>query len=366
MTHHRFHYRITMPRRMTAIGRPILALLLVAVMTLAGRGDELTKASWDWPNTEVMRTALDEWLVDRELSPEARQQIEKIWNAYQPQVAPATNAAHLLEAIVDTVSVALPAAAPLIERARQTQLSAAAEVEQLPWTDLPPVVADNLRLLFGRSLALGQLYDDAQTLLSPADIKHVADPAALLFYRAVTHHRLREKKAGLADLRRVREREGELPDRYASLTQLMQVDLQQLKDDSLDEVARIMDSVKIRLGHGHAGTRVRKEEQDVVDKLDKMIDELEKQLSQMQMAQAGAAGGLKSNSPAQDSMLPGGAQGQGDVDAKKLSDNVDWGNMPPKEREEAIQQLGKEFPSHYRDIIEEYFRKLAQENQRDE
>ncbi len=40
---------------------------------------------------------------------------------------------------------------------------------------------------------------------------------------------------------------------------------------------------------------------------------------------------------------------------------TDWGNLPPKEREEALQQLGKDLPSHYRDVIEEYFRKLARD-----
>ena len=27
--------------------------------------------------------------------------------------------------------------------------------------------------------------------------------------------------------------------------------------------------------------------------------------------------------------------------------------------EEALQQIGKDFPAHYRDVIEQYFRKLA-------
>jgi hypothetical protein len=35
--------------------------------------------------------------------------------------------------------------------------------------------------------------------------------------------------------------------------------------------------------------------------------------------------------------------------------------LPAKEREEAMQQIGKDFPSHYREVIEQYFRKLASE-----
>jgi hypothetical protein len=59
--------------------------------------------------------------------------------------------------------------------------------------------------------------------------------------------------------------------------------------------------------------------------------------------------------------MPGGGSGPGNVDAKKLDGHADWGNLPPKEREEALQELGKDFPSHYRDVIEEYFRKLARD-----
>ena len=63
----------------------------------------------------------------------------------------------------------------------------------------------------------------------------------------------------------------------------------------------------------------------------------------------------------QDSM-PGGGTGPGDVDSKQLANKRRWGDLPPKERQEALQQLGKEYPSHYRSVIEEYFLKLAQDN----
>ena len=140
----------------------------------------------------------------------------------------------------------------------------------------------------------------------------------------------------------------------------MQSDLKGYKPDSLDEVARLMDSVRIRLRHGRAGTRVRQEEDEVIAKLEKMIEDMEKQRQQMQAAASGASGN-QSSSPASDSMLPGGG-GQGDVDSRDLGEDTDWGHLPPKAREEALQQLGQDYPSHYREVIEEYFRNLAQED----
>ena len=46
---------------------------------------------------------------------------------------------------------------------------------------------------------------------------------------------------------------------------------------------------------------------------------------------------------------------------KDIGHKSGWGDLPPKEREEALQQMGRDFPAHYRDAIEEYFRKLATE-----
>ena len=59
--------------------------------------------------------------------------------------------------------------------------------------------------------------------------------------------------------------------------------------------------------------------------------------------------------------VPADAKGPGNVDPKKLGAQTDWGNLPAKEREEALQQLGKDLPSHYREVIEEYFHKLAKD-----
>ena len=56
-------------------------------------------------------------------------------------------------------------------------------------------------------------------------------------------------------------------------------------------------------------------------------------------------------------------RGAGEVKSKNIGNHSGWGDLPPKEKEEAIQQISKEFPSHYRDIIEQYFRKLASEEE---
>jgi hypothetical protein len=115
------------------------------------------------------------------------------------------------------------------------------------------------------------------------------------------------------------------------------------------------------LRFARAGTRVRKQEDDVIAKLDKMIEEKEKQQQQQQQSAAAGQGGSRSTAPANDS-IPLGGRGPGDVDQKKIGTKSGWGNLPPKERQEAQQQISKDLPAHFRDVIEEYLERLAQES----
>ena len=54
-------------------------------------------------------------------------------------------------------------------------------------------------------------------------------------------------------------------------------------------------------------------------------------------------------------------KGPGEVDPKDIGKRDGWGNLPPKERQEVMQQIGRELPAHFRETIEEYFKRLAQD-----
>jgi hypothetical protein len=136
----------------------------------------------------------------------------------------------------------------------------------------------------------------------------------------------------------------------------MQDDLQGLEDDTLDHIARRMEDIHRRLDLGRAGPKVRQQQDGVIRSLDKMIKKLEDEQKQC----SGAPNGIQSNTPAKDSRIATG-KGPGEVTKKNIGSESGWGNLPPKQREEAMQQIGRDFPSHYRDVIEQYFRRLASE-----
>jgi hypothetical protein len=52
--------------------------------------------------------------------------------------------------------------------------------------------------------------------------------------------------------------------------------------------------------------------------------------------------------------------GPGRVDPKNLEKVAkEWGKLPEKERARAMQELTRDMPPKYREVIESYFRKLA-------
>jgi hypothetical protein len=139
---------------------------------------------------------------------------------------------------------------------------------------------------------------------------------------------------------------------------MIRQDLAGLKDESLDHISRRMNDVRRRLELGEAGKTVQVVEKGVSDSLDKMIKKIEEQQKQQQSGSGGAAQG---SAPMQDSQLPA-MQAPGKVDPSDIGHKSGWGDLPPKEREEAMQQIGREYPAHYRQLIEQYFRDLADES----
>ncbi|MBQ6106689.1 MAG: hypothetical protein IJK97_00650 [Thermoguttaceae bacterium] len=180
------------------------------------------------------------------------------------------------------------------------------------------------------------------------------------FYRAVCEHQLFQKEAcakSLDQLDALAEKpDFELPARFSALSRLMRKDLETLKDESLEMISRRMKGVERQLGHGNGDEKVQKSEEEIVEMLDNMIEELEEQAKKMQKRMQSS---LKSGKPMGDAKIAGG-KGPGNVTRRDLDFSKAWGSLPEKEREEVLQQLGRDFPPHYRDAIEQYFKRMAE------
>ena len=331
-----------------------LAAMLLVVPWAQGDEELERQASWTVITTEEARQQVSDYLLDKEPDEMTRARIEALW----PSGEGAPEIVDLLDNVTTTLALVDPQAKQVVEFCRQaTYREKLPAFEFLEGESLDPFVRHNLRLLYGRWLAQHQYYDESLAQLEGLNPQDVVDPAALLFYQAAGYHRMLNKEASLAAVGKLLENASDIPTRYATVVRLIKADLEPLKVDSLDEISRLMDEVRRRLDLHRAGKRVRDQEDEIIAKLDKLIKQLEEQ---QQSASASAASNLQPSSPAQES-LPMGGKGPGNVDPKDVGSRSGWGNLPPKERQEALQQIGKDLPAHYREVIEEYFRKLARE-----
>lgn len=307
---------------------------------------------------EDVRKQVEDWLEASVTDESQREKILAQWNDVPDEIA----GPDLIERLCRSFGTIDPRIAELVELCSQQRESfTLPDTAWLQGEELPSLVRDHVRLHYGRWLCQERLYDNAAEMLEGIKPGEVVDPATLLFYQGVAYHRLLNKERGLQAIGQLLDETTGSPKRYVSLAGLMQDDLRALKEDSLDHISRRMEDVERRLDLAQAGKKVRDIEDSIVESLDKMIEEIEKQQQQQQQQQSSGGGTQPSSQPAPDSRILGG-QGPGQVDPKDVAQGGAWGQLPPKKRQEALQQIGKEFPSHYREVVEQYFRKLAAES----
>ena len=92
-----------------------------------------------------------------------------------------------------------------------------------------------------------------------------------------------------------------------------------------------------------------------------IISRLEEEARQRQQQQQ-QQGGAQPSQPMEDSM-PAKLKGPGHVERRDIGNGSGWGDLADKDREQALQQVGREFPAHYRQVIEQYFRRLASDEE---
>jgi hypothetical protein len=346
----------------------LVALLAVAVEANEPADDGALKqgvlqlgaeTSWHLADARAVRRETIDWLASVQKDDAVLQRAESIW----PEDAEApSDGAELLRRVTEIYALADPRARALVENCRGRRRTGAAlpPADWLSAKETPAPLRYNLRLLYGRWLAQEQLYDECLAQLAGTEPADVIDPASLLFYRAVANHRLLNVDEARADLARLLEQQKRIPRRYASLARLMKADLADVKDDSLDHIARRMDDIGRRLELGRASGKVRELEDGVIESLDKLIKKMEDEQKKDDLAQQRPASG-RSN-PAERSDIRR-LKGEGKVEAKDIGNSSDWIALPPKQREEVLQRVGRDYPSHYRSVIEEYYRQIAEDQQ---
>jgi hypothetical protein len=306
------------------------------------------------PAAEV-RSRVEAWITGRTTDAAVRTAALQAW----PEAATNLPPERLLVAALASAGHVDAELARLVRDLEQGDLSRLAGVAEYlarPQTD--PFFATNLRSLAGRRAAERRWYDEALVLLKEVDLQLAIDPAGVLFFRAVSAQGVLQIDLALDSVDQLLNQTERVPVRYSTTATLMQEELGRLKEKSLGEIARLMSDSERRLDLGRAGEQVQGVQERIVSGLDELIKKLEAQ-------QSGGGGGAgnssqsnESSGPANDSSVKG-ATAPGETDKQKFSKEGTWGDLPPKQQAEAKNLINRNFPSHYRQAIETYFKKLA-------
>jgi hypothetical protein len=323
----------------------------------SSEGDFFAQPTWQPIPAESVYARLTEYLNSAGVPPERQAEASEMWRETEND-----RQADLLDRVAQALAKTDERVSALVAHcAGNHEPGPLPEFAWLADSATPEFVRNNMRLYLARWMAQQGYYDEALAWTEGLAATDVVAPEVLLFYRAVAHHRLVQADEADAVLGQLLQQEDKLPTRFQKLADLMKQDLAGLQDESLDHIARRMSDIRRRLALGRSGERVQGVENGVIESLDKLIKKVEDQLQQQQQSQSsGAPGGAPSGTPMDDSRIAE-LKAPGDVERRDIGRGTGWGNLDEKDREKALQEIGREFPSHYREVIEEYFRRLAAE-----
>ena len=307
----------------------------------------------DPPTVDHIRGRWTEYLQGQGATKNQTAQVLAIWNQGDDEVL----SRERLGKMVAAIAILHPETVLLAGATRRGDPERTEGRSWLEQEEIPAFLRDHLQLWVAQGWIQQGRYTQALALLEGISLPELLDPVSYAFALAAIHHQRADKKRGMQLLEWLREHQEVSPQRYAVLAELMYDDLQQLKAGSLDDISRRMKQIHQQLDLGRTGDHVLKTEDEVLRMLDKLIEEE----SQKQANQAAVAGqGGAPLRPAEASR-PLGGKGSGQVTKKKIGQSTGWGDLPPKDREQAMQEISREFPAHYREVIEAYFRELARQ-----
>jgi hypothetical protein len=341
-----------------------LAVLVLGSAPLAARADKgagretLSFGTLRAPSSETARAQALAWLKSAGKSDAgAMKRFDAIW---------ADSERSLTDRLADTFALGDAEAAGLLAVVRDP-------VRPAP-TTVPAVLTDsrrpayfraNLALAYGKALCRRRVYEEALGALKGIRPDQLVEPATYFFHRAVAEHALALKTEANRSIIGLLEDVADVPDRYRMVAALMYQDMVSWRQKDLGDIVRKMDNIERRLELARGGPQTQKIQKEVVARLDEIIKKLESSSESNQGAcpnggQQGNPSGGMPNAPMPDSKIATNG-GPGNVDAKRLKVIAQqWGKLPEKERAQAMQDFIRGMPERHREVIENYFKKLAQ------
>lgn len=333
----------------------VLPALVISGGSVGGQESPLRFGGVGQPTVETVRAQAEAWLKEiGKADEQTRKSFEAIWGKKDTTV---------LDRVTDTIVMADPEAAKLLAASRDNSAPAPMAVPAVLKNEKTSLFfRANLGLAYARALSNRRVYEEALEVLKGIKAEEVAEPAAYLFHRAVAEHALLKKGDATRTIVRLLEDAEESPERYKTVSALMLLDMQAWKEKDLAAISRVMENIERRLGHARGGPQTQKMQKQVIARLDELIKELENKAKPPQGPGGGdpQGGTGKPGDGADKSFLPKDGPNKGTVDTRRVETlRNEWGRMPARDRERALQELTQGMSPRYREAIENYFRNLV-------
>ncbi len=158
------------------------------------------------------------------------------------------------------------------------------------------------------------------------------------------------------------------PERLRTAARQILTELSRRIPGRLGDVRDLLSYASRRIGHGVTDHGVRTRQDQAVELLDRLIEEAEEQEKNCGGGDGEGGnqggqnpGGEDPSGGARRSVLPQGEGDVGQLRSTRAKPGEMWGKMPPKQREKILQTLQKQFPSQYRELLEQYYTQLAKD-----
>lgn len=158
------------------------------------------------------------------------------------------------------------------------------------------------------------------------------------------------------------------PERLRTTATQIMTELSRRTPGRIGDVRDLLSYVRRKIKTGSTDDGVLDRQGEAVAILEDLIEEAEQQEKNQGQGdgQGGGTGrgrsqGQKPGGGAKESTLPTGPGHVGKLRGKVATPGEMWGKMPPREREQILQTLQKQFPSQYRELLEQYYKQLSKD-----
>jgi tetratricopeptide (TPR) repeat protein len=145
------------------------------------------------------------------------------------------------------------------------------------------------------------------------------------------------------------------PERFRAVALQRSAELQMQLDDPLHQLADAMKGVERDLKKSRTGDPTQERQRDIVEKLEKIIEEMERQ---EQQSGGNPTGNSPTTSPASESAAPDGESRVGSL-GKVPGVGDRWGNLKDRDRKEIEAEVTTGLPERDRDLLKRYFGRLG-------